>query len=93
MSNKSSNGSSTGMISADDLTEKDPKRYEGCVDAFVPRNLDRIQRLLSRIARQNVGKRQLTFLKKLTPEKLELTPKRTIARIPHPWASLPLMNL
>jgi hypothetical protein len=80
------------MVGAKQLTKKDPKRYQRCVDTVVPRIFNRIQSLRHSFTRQNVGEWQLTILKKLTPKKIELSSKRTFVRTPHPWASLPLMN-
>jgi hypothetical protein len=80
------------MVGAKDLTKKNPKRYQRCVDTVVPRIVNRIQSLRHSFTRQDVGEWQLTILKKLTSEKIELCSKQTFVRLPHPWASVPLMN-
>ncbi len=51
---------------AQDLTKKNPKRYQRCVDTVVPRIFNRIQSLSHSFTRQNVGEWQLTILEKLT---------------------------
>jgi endonuclease III len=84
MNDQSSDRVATGMVSAQDLTKKNPKRYQRCVDTFVPRIFNRIQSLRHSFTRQNVREWQLTILKKLTSEKIELCSKRTFVRIPHP---------
>ena len=64
------------MIGTKHLTKKDPERYQWCVNALVPRNFNRVQCLRHSFTGQDVGEWQLTILKKLTPEKLELCSKQ-----------------
>ena len=80
---ESSHCSATRVIGAHDLTEKDPKRRQWSVDAFIPRRFDRVQRLFHSFTRQDIVERQLAFLKKLLSKKLELTSKRPLVTISH----------
>jgi hypothetical protein len=90
--NESSDSGPAGVIGTHDLAEKDPQRYQRCVDTLVPSDFNRVQCLLDSFTRQDVGEGSLTILKKLPSEKIELTPEQTLVTIPHSWASLPLMN-
>lgn len=81
------------MTSAENLSQEDPQSYQRRINAFVPRTVDRVERLLNCFARKDVSERVLATLQELLLEKIELTSKQSLVTIPHSWASLPLMNL
>jgi hypothetical protein len=43
--------------------------------------------------REHVRERQVSVLRKLLSEKTHLPLKRSFGKMPHPWASLPVMGL
>jgi hypothetical protein len=42
---------------------------------------------------EHTGERKVSILKKLPPQETRLLPKPSLVRVPHPWASLPVMDV
>jgi hypothetical protein len=81
------------MIGAQDLSQENPQSNEWRKNPVQPVRAERCQRLADSFLRQNVTERQVSALKELTPENLNLLPNSSLVRMAHPGASLPLMDV
>lgn len=88
MGDESGHGRSTGMVRTEHLPQEHPERDQGRVEAVLPRNINFLKRWRDRFFGEHICKWEVALLKKLTAQKSELFPKPTLAKIPHPEASL-----
>jgi hypothetical protein len=93
MSNQAGDGGAARMVCAQDLSQEDPKCDQGREDSVQPVLAERGQRLGNHLLREDVGEGQIFVLKKLTPKELDLLTKASLAKMAHPWASLPVMDV
>src|SRR5262249_61893840 len=93
MSDQPSDGGAAGMVSTQDLSEKDPQGHQGRKDSVQPVHAERGQRLGNNLLRKDVGEGQISVLKKLTPKELDLLTKASLVKMAHPWTSLPVMDV
>jgi hypothetical protein len=83
MGNQPGHGSATGMICAEHLAQKDPERHQRRKQALLPVGSHRLQSRGNRFRRQDIRQRQITFLKKLLPQKTDLLPNPSLLEIAH----------
>ena len=81
------------MIRTQNLTQEDPQRNQRRIDPIQPAHIDCCQCLRDDPLGEHIAERQISVLKKLTSQKSHLLPKPSLARISHPWASLPVMDV
>jgi len=85
MSDQAGNGGAAGMVSAQNLPQKDPQCDERRKDPIQPVLAKFGQRLSNNLLRKDVGEGQIPVLKKLTPQELDLLSKPSVVRMAHPW--------
>jgi hypothetical protein len=93
MGDQASHCGATRMFGAEALPQEDPERYQRRIDAVVPAEPDRFEDLCEALCGEDLGEGKTAFLKKLLSEEVDLPLKPTLGRMPHPWASLPMMSL
>src|SRR6516165_3294424 len=87
MGEQAGDGGAAGMVGTQDLSEKDPERYQRGEDPIQP-IAQRGQRLGDHSFREDIRERQLAVLEKLAPEETHLGAKGTGVRMRHPWSLL-----
>jgi hypothetical protein len=91
MCDQAGDGGAAGMVRTQDLTQKDPQRNQRRKNPIQPILAKLGHRLVNNLFRQNVSEGQISLLKELTPQKLNLVPIPSLVKMAHPWASLPVM--
>ena len=93
MCNQPGHRGTAGGVGAEHLSQEHPESHEWRVDAVVPACANRRECLRDDIRREDIAERQVSVLKKLLSQKTHLPLNRSLAKMPHPWASLPVMGL
>jgi hypothetical protein len=93
MGNQPSHGGSAGLVRAEHLSQEHPERHEWREDSVVPACANRRECLRDDFRREHVRERRASVLKKLLSQKTDLPLNPSLGRMPHPWASLPVMGL
>src|SRR6516165_2488889 len=93
MRNQPSHRGTAGVVGAQNLSQEHPECHEWREDSVVPACANRSECLRNNFRREHVRERQISVLKKLLPQKTHLTLDPSLSRIPHPWASLPVMGV
>ena len=78
MGNQPSHCGSAGVVGAENLTQEHPERHEWREDSVIPADPDRLQRLREAMRREDICKRELTFLQELTSYKSDLLTKSSL---------------
>jgi hypothetical protein len=93
MRDQPSHGGTAGVVGAENLPQKHPERYERREDSVVPACANCRKCLRDDFRREHVCERQVSVLKKLAAQKSHLPLKPSLGKMPHPWASLPVMGV
>jgi hypothetical protein len=93
MCNQPGHRGTAGVVGAENLSQEHPERYEWREDSVVPACANRRECLRNDFPREHVSERQVSILKKLLSQKTHLTLDPSLGKMPHPWASLPVMGV
>jgi hypothetical protein len=71
------------VVGAENLSREHPERHEWREDSVIPADPDRLQRLREAIGREDIGKREVTFLQELTSYESDMLPKSSLTGKSH----------
>jgi hypothetical protein len=78
VSNKPGHRGTAGVVGAENLSQEHPERHDWREDSAFPADPDRLQRLREEIGREDISKRELTFLQELTSYESDLLTKSSL---------------
>jgi hypothetical protein len=93
MRNQPGRCGTAGGVRTDHLSQEHPECHEWREDSVVPARADCLECLGDDFRREHVRERQVSVLKKLLSEKTHLPLNPSLGKMPHPWASLPMVGL